>query len=179
MGLVASDDCGREVSDRAAACPHCGCPISTGADSRYAGPLRRCGACSKQVSTTAVQCPHCGSVFCEVEGCTRPRAPSPTVAVPGGGPWGKSIAALRRVRLEHRESLRCQAHQSSLRCGGCSAILISSLWDKMDGIDPMCCPSCGVIFCQKDGCFQPVVTTSLFKRITGGSLCKVHKAQRG
>jgi len=28
VGLVKCEDCGREVSDRAAACPHCGCPTS-------------------------------------------------------------------------------------------------------------------------------------------------------
>ena len=26
MGLIACPDCGNMVSDRAAACPHCGCP---------------------------------------------------------------------------------------------------------------------------------------------------------
>lgn len=28
MGLLTCPDCGRDVSDRARACPHCGCPIT-------------------------------------------------------------------------------------------------------------------------------------------------------
>ncbi|WP_455714122.1 hypothetical protein [Anaerosporobacter sp.] len=28
MALVACEECGREISDRAESCPHCGCPIS-------------------------------------------------------------------------------------------------------------------------------------------------------
>lgn len=30
MALIACRECGREVSDRAAACPHCGCPVTAG-----------------------------------------------------------------------------------------------------------------------------------------------------
>lgn len=30
MALTTCTDCGRQVSDKAAACPHCGCPIGSG-----------------------------------------------------------------------------------------------------------------------------------------------------
>lgn len=30
MGLTTCRDCDREISNRAAACPHCGCPVGAG-----------------------------------------------------------------------------------------------------------------------------------------------------
>lgn len=33
MALIKCPECGREISDRAAACPHCGCPVSSATQS--------------------------------------------------------------------------------------------------------------------------------------------------
>ena len=29
MALISCSECGKEISDRATACPHCGCPLTT------------------------------------------------------------------------------------------------------------------------------------------------------
>src|SRR3990167_10843228 len=47
MALTKCNDCGRDVSTSAAACPNCGCPIQ--------------GAPVQSQSHTGSTCPHCGS----------------------------------------------------------------------------------------------------------------------
>ena len=52
MALIQCDECGGKVSDRAAACPHCGTPP---------GVLVECYECGDKVSDRAESCPHCGA----------------------------------------------------------------------------------------------------------------------
>ena len=52
MALVACEECGRDVSTRAEACPGCGCPRKRGAGKRPRG-RRRPSAIPR------IQCPHC------------------------------------------------------------------------------------------------------------------------
>ena len=49
MALTTCHDCGKDVSTRAAACPHFGCPTTT-----------KCPECGKAASSLAVSCSHCG-----------------------------------------------------------------------------------------------------------------------
>jgi len=37
MALIKCSECGREISDKAAACIHCGCPISESKPTSFAG----------------------------------------------------------------------------------------------------------------------------------------------
>lgn len=48
-------ECGKNVSDDADRCPHCGADLS---DVEYV-----CGKCGKLVSSSAEKCPHCGTIL--------------------------------------------------------------------------------------------------------------------
>ena len=51
MTLVKCRDCGKEVSDNAKACIHCGCPI---------GKRINCQECGQEISSLDSACPYCG-----------------------------------------------------------------------------------------------------------------------
>jgi len=53
MALVACQECNREVSDRASACPHCGNPMAARAQPATTGPLAVETAPGKAVTTEA------------------------------------------------------------------------------------------------------------------------------
>lgn len=71
MALVACEDCSREVSTKAAACPHCGCPVPGDADSRAAA------------GTASVP----------------PPIPGPTVVPAGTGPLDVPVQSNRTVGI--------------------------------------------------------------------------------
>ena len=52
MAMVKCPECGNEISDKAAACVHCGCPIEK--------TTILCQECGKEISKNAVVCMHCG-----------------------------------------------------------------------------------------------------------------------
>ena len=51
MALVKCSECGKQVSDQAKVCVHCGCPIEK---------KQFCPECGKEVSDKATVCPTCG-----------------------------------------------------------------------------------------------------------------------
>lgn len=51
MALINCAECGKQVSDLAACCPHCGAPVQK---------KEYCKECGNQVSETASVCPNCG-----------------------------------------------------------------------------------------------------------------------
>ena len=51
INLTNCGDCGKEVSKRAAACPHCGAPAISN--------MSQCKRCKGQIEKDAVVCPHC------------------------------------------------------------------------------------------------------------------------
>lgn len=51
MALIKCKECGHEVSDKAAACPNCGCPIEG---------TTVCGECGQPFSVSIDVCPNCG-----------------------------------------------------------------------------------------------------------------------
>lgn len=53
MALIKCTGCGHEVSDKASACPHCGCPIQQ--ENR-----NLCKECGTEVPDDATVCPNCG-----------------------------------------------------------------------------------------------------------------------
>lgn len=58
MSLVKCPECGREISDKATACPHCGCPLNTSSDISHnassSAPRRKRRAIGTIVMTTIV-----------------------------------------------------------------------------------------------------------------------------
>ena len=51
MALIKCKDCGHDVSDKASACPNCGCPIEK---------VPVCGECGQQIPDGVEACPNCG-----------------------------------------------------------------------------------------------------------------------
>jgi len=54
MALIKCSECGKDVSDKAIACPHCGCPQSK---TEYIV----CDECGGKVEKNIDTCPHCGN----------------------------------------------------------------------------------------------------------------------
>ena len=50
MALIKCNECGKEMSDHAKQCPHCGCDNN----------IMFCPECDKQLSSKASLCPNCG-----------------------------------------------------------------------------------------------------------------------
>lgn len=51
MALIKCTECGREISDKALACPNCGCPVEK---------ERICAECGQTIPNNASECPNCG-----------------------------------------------------------------------------------------------------------------------
>ena len=59
MALVKCSECSREISNKAASCPHCGCPIEQVINVRCPG----CGKMKHLLTCEWVKCAMCGKVF--------------------------------------------------------------------------------------------------------------------
>ena len=51
MALIECSECGKMISDKASACPHCGCPVEK---------KLTCEECGQQLSANDTVCPYCG-----------------------------------------------------------------------------------------------------------------------
>lgn len=51
MALIKCNECGHEVSDKASACPNCGCPIEK---------TLLCDECGQAIPEGVNECPNCG-----------------------------------------------------------------------------------------------------------------------
>lgn len=56
MALIKCSECGKEISDKAKACIHCGCPIEE-------EEVFNCGNCGAEVQEDDTKCPECGFSF--------------------------------------------------------------------------------------------------------------------
>ena len=66
MALIKCKECGHEISDKASACPHCGCPIEKGLI---------CSECGSSLNPYDMICPKCGNPIKSNIGCAnKPRA---------------------------------------------------------------------------------------------------------
>lgn len=54
MALITCPECGHEVSDKAANCPHCGSPMNNAQNKKY------CQHCGELIDKECVVCPKCG-----------------------------------------------------------------------------------------------------------------------
>lgn len=59
MAMISCPECGREISDQAATCPHCGTPIKK-TDKKF------CQHCGESIDKDCVVCPKCGKQVGEV-----------------------------------------------------------------------------------------------------------------
>lgn len=59
MAMINCPECGKEISDQAASCPHCGTPIKKG-DKKF------CQHCGESIDKDCVVCPKCGKQVGEV-----------------------------------------------------------------------------------------------------------------
>ncbi len=63
MALIACPECGREVSDKAKACPHCGYVLEAlekKSEEQASSEFMTCPECGKEVPATSIVCPNCG-----------------------------------------------------------------------------------------------------------------------
>lgn len=74
MALIRCPECGREISDKASACPGCGCPVKEFGQeeqqkaARELPPEERpemmeCVKCGRKIPTTIAECPFCNYVY--------------------------------------------------------------------------------------------------------------------
>lgn len=76
MALINCKECGKQVSDLATSCPHCGAPVETKV---------YCKECGEQIAESVSVCPNCGCPR------TRPNTPQqPEMTAPGVFDEGKS-----------------------------------------------------------------------------------------
>lgn len=61
MALINCPECGKEISEQAASCPHCGTPIKKG-DKKF------CQHCGESIDKDCVVCPKCGKQVKEISG---------------------------------------------------------------------------------------------------------------
>lgn len=54
MALIQCGECGKTISDKAVACPHCGAPVSNKGE-------RYCTECGQAITMTIKTCPNCGA----------------------------------------------------------------------------------------------------------------------
>lgn len=73
MALISCSECGGQVSSTAAACPHCGAPVSAAP----AVEERKCEECGAVLPEGAAACPNCG---CPAENVAAQPAPAPRPA---------------------------------------------------------------------------------------------------
>ncbi len=82
MAMITCPECGKEVSDKANSCPHCGAPIAK----------NFCKFCGERIEPDCVICPKCGKQVNELSAVKPDRdiiinnnnnASASTVAVPG------------------------------------------------------------------------------------------------
>lgn len=66
MALINCPECGKEISDKAASCPNCGCPMSRMPRelSEHEKPkMFDCAECGKPLPTGIDKCVYCGKVY--------------------------------------------------------------------------------------------------------------------
>ncbi len=59
MAMVKCSECGKDISDKAAACIGCGAPISPSNNEKIE-PTIKCEECGKEISIKSTTCPECG-----------------------------------------------------------------------------------------------------------------------
>ncbi len=76
MALIICEDCQREVSHKAAACPHCGCPLPASVNPQ----VRRCTECGTDNAIDVIACTACGAFLTTIA----PTGAGPAQALPPG-----------------------------------------------------------------------------------------------
>lgn len=58
MALINCNECGKEISDKATSCPHCGAPV---------GRFKYCKHCASKIDVDCIICPSCGKQVEEIK----------------------------------------------------------------------------------------------------------------
>ncbi len=61
MAMIKCSECGRDISDKAAACPHCGAPVIVAVAAPPPTVLLPCSECGAGIPDKAACCPNCGA----------------------------------------------------------------------------------------------------------------------
>ena len=90
MALISCPECGKQISDKASSCPHCGC--SLGKPTLQVKESPRCSNCGFQLSEGVSYCPKCGAkVTLNKESLQKPVEESHKQESNKGCWWGCSI----------------------------------------------------------------------------------------
>ena len=97
MALITCEECGKEVSDKATACPSCGTPIAQASNNK-----KFCKHCGESIDKECVICPKCGKQVEELKSSSdknivinNSAVANANVAAPiGGKPKNKWVAFL-------------------------------------------------------------------------------------
>ena len=79
MTIMRCPECGAKVSTRAAACPHCGCPVEPPT------PEITCSDCGEGFAVSLNACPECGGPVEDLEQAREPSEPTTPVAAAESG----------------------------------------------------------------------------------------------
>lgn len=63
MAMINCPECGKEISDKAATCPNCGCPIGNPTPMRQNVQTFACVKCKNQIPVNSPRCPICGYMY--------------------------------------------------------------------------------------------------------------------
>lgn len=92
MALITCLECGKEVSDKANACPACGAPIANKQNN-----TKFCKHCGEIIDSECVICPKCGKQVEEIK-----TAPCNTVVVNNNAVLGASVGDVRGMREKNK-----------------------------------------------------------------------------
>ena len=98
MALINCPECGKEISDKATACPSCGTPINK-------GNTKFCQHCGAQIDKDCVVCPVCGKQVADLANGQKEspiiinnnNSASSSAAASFGGPGGNMVSSRSRL----------------------------------------------------------------------------------
>ena len=96
MSLIICNECGKEISDKASSCPHCGSPVNELDNKKF------CKHCGESIDKECIICPKCGKQVEELSNnanngnivINNTANASATVVHVGGKPKNKWVAFL-------------------------------------------------------------------------------------
>ena len=81
MALMNCPNCGKEVSDRAKACPQCGVVLQVEDDTAVDEKKKYCPDCGTESSSDTETCPNCGCPIADDDNIGKDRLKSDTIKV--------------------------------------------------------------------------------------------------
>lgn len=123
MALINCPECSKEISDKATACPHCGCPINNQKSMLLDSDYGTCSDCGEALENDKKFCSKCGvmqvskaSRFVSVNQPNQPKQPSKTKTGGGFKKWawvGFILFVLYSIAVPQFESYKEKARQAT------------------------------------------------------------------